>query len=265
MNLYERDYNQISKDEIIEIDRVMEKYTKKLGNIKIYNSSYFREQPKAGRHYASLFPNNYLDIEDLQNKKELERKNKQFLNLLENNGAKEQEILNFIKNEKAYHVIGSIMKEYRFGHHDAYLFPEFQLGNSYKVDYLLVGKSSGGYEFILVELEAPYGRITIKSGDFGETIRKGINQIEDWKIWLNSNYSAFNEPLLKSCKGELSHEFYKYEPNRFHYAIVVGRRENFNEKTYILKRSLRNQQNINLLHYDNLIDKASRLIEEPSY
>lgn len=45
---------------------------------------------------------------------------------------------------------------YNFGHHDAYIIPEFMLGNSYKVDYLLIGKSSRGYEFVFIELEKPY-------------------------------------------------------------------------------------------------------------
>ena len=62
----------------------------------------------------------------------------------------EKEKLLIPKDKKYYHIIGSIIwgLSINIGNHGAYLFPEFQLGNSYKADYLLMGKSSGGYEFI---------------------------------------------------------------------------------------------------------------------
>lgn len=65
--------------------------------------------------------------------------------------------------------------------HEAYLFPEFQLGNLYKADYLLMGKSSVGFEFIFIELESPYGKITLNDGQLGAEFRDGISQLEDWK------------------------------------------------------------------------------------
>ena len=74
-----------------------------------------------------------------------------------------------------------------------HLFPEFQLGGLYKADYLLVGMSSGGFEFIFVELKNPYGKITLKDGQSGAEFRNGISQLEDWKRWLPSNYSSFGE------------------------------------------------------------------------
>lgn len=51
-----------------------------------------------------------------------------------------------------YHIIGSLLSGLSFhtGHHAAYLFPEFQLGTADHVDYLIVVKGSGGYEFVLV-------------------------------------------------------------------------------------------------------------------
>jgi len=40
-------------------------------------------------------------------------------------------------------------------------------------DYLIVGKNSQGYHFLLIEFENIYNNITISDGDFGTTIRKG--------------------------------------------------------------------------------------------
>ena len=45
-------------------------------------------------------------------------------------------ILNFIREKEHYHIIGSIIwgLSINIGNHGAYLFPEFQLGSSYKAD-----------------------------------------------------------------------------------------------------------------------------------
>ena len=98
--------------------------------------------------------------------------------MLLDNSATEREILNFIRDKQAYFIIASILKgfHYRFGHHNAFAFKEFELPPNYLVDYLLVGKNSGGYEFVFIELENATGQITNNDGEFGTTIRKGIKQ-----------------------------------------------------------------------------------------
>ena len=50
-----------------------------------------------------------------------------------------------------------------------------------------------------------------------------------------------------------------------HYAVVAGRREHFSDNTRILQRRLERAQNIKLLHYDNLLDDAMRLIGHQTY
>ena len=52
------------------------------------------------------------------------------------------------------------------------------MGNLYKADYLIIGKSLEGYEFILVKLESPYENITLKDGQLGAEFRDGISQLE---------------------------------------------------------------------------------------
>lgn len=268
MKLYDRDYFYITDDEKKDIGEATKKYTYKLGKLSGNGSSLFREQPKAGRHYQSLFPNNYLDIVDLDNEERLNKLNLKFTELINIETTKEQDILNFLnsKENKAYHIIGSLLRAYDFGHHDTFLFPEFQLGTSYKVDYLLIGSQSGGHKFVFVELESCYRRITRKSGAFGATTRKGIDQIEDWKIWLNSNYSNLREIFNSYCNGrKLPREFYEFDSTRMNYIVISGRRSDFNEKTYTLKRNLKKESGISLLHYDNLIDSANAIVGQPNY
>lgn len=153
----------------------------------------------------------------------------------------------------------------RFGRDYAYVFPEFALGK-YIADYLLIGKSSGGYEFVFVELEHPNGRTTLKSGHEGETFRKGTYQIYDWKAEIEAHFSASFVTITKySNKSSLPKEFSEYDSSRFHYAVVAGLREDYNEATYRDRRNKVTQQNILTLHYDNLYDKACELETAQSF
>lgn len=223
--------------------------------------------PKAVRMYKTLFPNNFLDFIELRDEDRLLSANNEFLAILNNEETNERAILNFIRDAQYYHIIGSIMwgLSFNFGHHGAFLFPEFQLSNSYKADYLLIGKSSGGYEFVMVELESIHDRITLSSGELGDSFRKGISQLNSWRRWLENNYSSFGETLkkYKNPIKDLPEEFYMLDMSRFHYVVVAGRRSDFTELTYRTKREKTN--NIHILHYDNLFDFSNKLIGRCTY
>ena len=123
--------------------------------------------------------------------------------------------------------VGSLLKTYfHFGHHSAHLFPEFRLGNSFLVDFLLVGKDSGGWSFVLVELEAPAGNITLKNGDLGSAVRKGLSQVESWDEWREARYGSLAETFDKSRRSDvcLPREFIALDKSRIHYVVVAGRR-----------------------------------------
>ena len=113
-------------------------------------------------------------------------------------------------------------------------------------------------------MEAPNGRTTIKSGDYGEAARKGHNQISDWKQSVDSDYSSILVELEKN-KGsfELPEEFIKYDSTRWHYVVVAGLRKDYTDKTYRLRRE--KEGGIVYLHYDNLLDGAERLLEASTF
>lgn len=268
MKLYDRDYNILTEEEKRDYYNIlgMEKINADGKRRRYGKRIMFREYPKAARHYEKLFPNNYLDIVELKDIEKLRLLNEEFCTVL-NSECNEREILNFIRKNKAYFIIGSIFKGYTFGHHDAYIFPEFQLGTEYKADYLLIGKNSGGYEFIFVELEDPNGNITKKNGNIGEAFRKGIDQTKDWKRWLEKNYQSLREVFKKHMKDRerLPNEFIEYDSTRFHYVVIAGRRKKFNELTYQIKREYMREQNILLMHYDNLVDQSNGIIGKSTY
>ena len=64
---------------------------------------------------------------------------------------------------------------------------------------------------------------------------------------------------------QLPNEFLILDKSRIHYAVVAGRRCDFNEKTYKIKRDYKIEQNITLLYYDNLYDSAKYVIGKATY
>jgi len=268
MTLYDRDFNYISEEERVIWEEL--KNQEKVfinGRLSELRTSLYAKYPVAVRHFLSLFPNNFLDAVELRTETEsLIDKLGKFRIVLDN-GTEEQKILNFIKTEKAHFIIGSILRNYRFGHHALYIFPEFMLPPNYKVDYLIIGENSDGHHFVFVELENPNGNITNSDGSFGNTIRKGIKQIDDWELWLEANFSNLrlvfeqalgtNEPLPK--------EFTVFDKTRIHFIVVAGRRKYFNEKTYRLQRSHSEQRKLLIFHYDNILDFATEVIGKHTY
>ena len=95
------------------------------------------------------------------------------------------EIQQYIKQNKKWFIPGSIFVDYNFGHHDAYLFPEQELGNEFAVDYMLIGKSSDGYSVVLIEFEKANTEYLLQTRNTeSESVRKGLTQIQDWKRWI---------------------------------------------------------------------------------
>lgn len=268
MKLFERDYFELNSDEIEKWNDIKSREILYINNKPSrIRRNMFVEYPKAIRHYLSLFPNNYLDPMDLKDPL-LEITTEKFLNLLNSSNCSERSILNFIKDYKAYYIVASVLKKnYNFGHHGTYLFPEFELGNSYKADFLLIGKSSSGYEFIFIEFESPIGNVTIGDGELGEVFRKGLKQINDWEEWLEANYGSLHDNFnkVKSSEKSLDKEFYKFDRTRIHFVVIAGRRNDFKEKTYRIKRKKIIEENIMLFHYDNLYDSAFDILCDPTY
>lgn len=250
MKLYKNDYLTNLSD--AEKDLYNELKLKK----QLYEPGFNWLDSKKIRHYVSLFPNNFLDRYEIIESEILSKEKELLINILNNPETNERIILNFINNNRYYHIIGCILKKFPFGHHGAYLFKEFKLGTSFQADYLLIGDSSDGYHIIFVELEAPNGKIVNKDGRYSTCVNKGINQVKDWKEWIEKNYIYLKEQFNKSTRNDISlpKELYEYDSTRINYVVIAGRRKDYSEKTYRLRREYQKKDNIYILHYDNLLD-----------
>lgn len=255
--LFERDYTFLTEAEKKEKENIDNESARTVG---LFRKNFFHKYPKAVRHNLKLFPNNYMDTNILKETEELSKQCDEFDELLKDKSIIESSIKSFIQGKGYYHIPTSIFDKYNFGHHEAYLFKEFKLGTSFIADYVLVGKSSEGYQFVFVEFENPYGRITVNTGDYGEVITKGIRQVDDWKIFIESNFSTITEEFKKYANKQLPDEFYSLDTSRIYYCVVAGRRTDYNDKTYRLRRNDDTQRRIKLLHYDNLLDSARKKI-----
>lgn len=262
--IYDRDYKVLTHHEQEEYNKYLERKALNKWRIDLKD---FMSLPKAIFFYESLFPNNILDIDDLKNQNKTLIKLRKFKELLCNDKIGEREILNYIKSSRSYFIIASLLTKYSFGHHSAYIFPEFELPPNFISDYLIIGKSSHGHEFIFVELEHPNGKITNKEGDLGITVRKGLKQIEDWNYWLESNFHTLKLMFEKyiGSKATLPKEFLSLDKSRIHYALIAGRRKDFTERTYRIVRELKKDKGILIQHYDNLIDSGLTVLQAKNY
>lgn len=265
MKLYERDYLVLTAEEQAE----WQSFESRPGeSITLKNTQSIFSASKAVRHYRHLFPNHYLDPNDLESPY-VETAASEFQSLLDSPSVTERDVLRFFSERRHYFIVGSIMKSgpYRFGHHAAFLFPEFPLGTNFAADFLIVGKGSDGYEFIFVELECPSKNSTLKEGGLGESFRKGIEQVTRWKIWIQENFASVRPTLQKvrNPRQEFPPEFYVLDVSRLHFVVVAGRRQHFKPYTYREMREKHQTGNTYILHYDHILDSARAMTRRCGY
>lgn len=272
MTVFDKDYNNLTIEDIKSYE--LYKSFQILKNESIFDGILLNQKRSEIlsknswiENYESLFPQNHLNITDLV----IQKNNyidqvQRFEKLINGKNINERVILNFISIEKAYFIIGSIFQRTNFGHHDRYIFREISLPPNFQADFLLIGKNSLGFHFLFIELENPTGDIILKNGNFGNSVRKGLNQIEDWKSWVEKNLDSLRNALIKTKSPNLylPNEFFEYDSTRFSYAVIVGRRSHFTEKANLRRRKY-SQQGIMILHYDNVIDECQKLLNYGNY
>ena len=269
-HLYTRDYRTITDEEREEYERVL--LLEKPAGRKHGRVNHYDLYPEGVKHYLSLFPNNHLVLSELK-KRDLSELNSRFSQVIHDSASTERDIARFIKVNDAYYIIASILNGcgFRVGHHATYLFPEFELRangkTDYRADYLLLGKGSGGYEFVFVELESPNVGAILQCGYPAKGTRSGQMQIKDWERWLDNYYSELASFFEKEKGGheKLSDEFYHYDSTRMHYVVVSGTRSDYNDNSYYNRRSEMKKSGVILLHYDNLVDYSEELPERNTF
>src|ERR1700709_458838 len=85
--------------------------------------------------------------------------------------------------------------------HGVHVVPKFSFGGKYVSDFLVSEISSGGTFWNLIELEPVDGPLVTKSGHFTQRVREGVQQVRDWRDWLNNNRDHAMRPRAKDGLG----------------------------------------------------------------
>lgn len=203
-----------------------------------------------------VIPCNFVNLCDIRHlNKDFDKEADDLLDIL-NNASKENDVQRYIKDNKKWFIPGSILKNYDFGHHEAYLFTEPALGAEYRADYMLLGRNSVGYHIVLVEFEnvnVEYVLSTLNTES--ESVRKGLTQIQDWKRWMDDNRAYF---LKSTGLSDISGNIPSWGIN---YCLVVSRRERMNEVANKIRgQKTRETPGLKIMSYDRLVDNTRELV-----
>lgn len=148
-----------------------------------------------------------------------------------------------------------MFKDYNFGHHEAFIVPEQTLGAEYRVDYMLLGRNSIGFQIVLVEFEDVNVDYKIQTSNIEtDSVRKGLAQIKDWKRWMDCNREYF----MKSCGlNNMSGNIPTWGIN---YCLVVSRRSRMDDSANQMRgQSQYETPALHIVTYDRLVDNVRRL------
>lgn len=163
-------------------------------------------------------------------------------------GWKETDVQSYLKT-RPYLFDGL----YRHGH-GTFVFSEFQLGTEYVADWVIGSGHSGGVTWDLIELECPQSIPFMNDGHFAVSTRKGIDQINDWRNWIEQNTEHVGKP-------KSSHGLGLFDITcRAHGIVVAGRRSLYDAQAgrskYAEARKLkRYSEGIEIISYETLIQK----------
>ncbi|MFI2489937.1 Shedu anti-phage system protein SduA domain-containing protein [Promicromonospora kroppenstedtii] len=81
------------------------------------------------------------------------------------------------------------------GNWGTYVLPQRRLGAEHVTDFLVLGVSSVGPEWLAVELEAPRHELLNTKGTLRAPVQHAVTQIQDWRDWLTANVAYAQDQL----------------------------------------------------------------------
>jgi hypothetical protein len=73
------------------------------------------------------------------------------------------------------------------GGHGRWVHPMKRLGSEHVTDFVIGARDTLGFHWTAVELESPTAIVFTRQGDPSARLTHSIRQLQDWRIWLNSN------------------------------------------------------------------------------
>ena len=136
------------------------------------------------------------------------------------------------------------------GGHGRYLWDRPRLAEKYIPDFIIAEVDSAGIHYTLVELESPTAPIYLKNGNFAKGVRDGMNQIQDWRFWLQSNISYARRSRRDGGLGLVD-----IDPNPPG-LLIVGRQHHLTSLAEARRYEASRQNDIEIRTYDGILDDA---------
>ena len=84
--------------------------------------------------------------------------------------------------------------------HDDYVISEFEIGNEYKADFVVLNSYSGGWEIAFIELEPVGAKMFNKDRTPTRELRVAIRQVDDWRRFIRQQQTYFLTQLTKAAQ-----------------------------------------------------------------
>ena len=155
--------------------------------------------------------------------------------------------------------------------HDDYVISEFEIGNEYKADFVVLNSYSGGWEIAFIELEPVGAKMFNKDRTPTRELRVAIRQVDDWRRFIRQQQTYFLTQLTKAARQkDLLHPDYdrgSREPisgtgwtlrdprNHFSYSyqIVIGRRAQLRPIDNEMRATYHQDHSIDIATYDRFL------------
>lgn len=137
-----------------------------------------------------------------------------------------------------------------------WVIPSPRFGAEHVPDFIVGEYSSLGVQWTLVELESPRRRLFNNRGDPAEYLNHAIRQIADWRDWLITNRDYAIRSRSDQGLGLVDID------GRAPAWIIIGRRDDEDEKTRRRRAQLGAQSGIEIHTYDWLLDAAHARVHD---
>jgi hypothetical protein len=87
------------------------------------------------------------------------------------------------------------------GGHGRWVIPQKRLGAEFVPDFVIGERHTGGFEWLLVELESPTASMFRKDGEPSAELWHALRQITDWRAWLERNRDYATRPRADAGLG----------------------------------------------------------------
>ena len=141
--------------------------------------------------------------------------------------------------------------------HGNWVFPRLQLGKDFIPDFLYCAGNSGGPSWRFLELESSVHTPFLKSGQFSQPLRTAVDQIRDWRRYVDDNGDTLRKPRSQGGQG-----LFGLRSGAFAKIVIGRRKDSYPERYQALRREIRENESIEIVSHDTFVDDVTTRWED---